>query len=149
MNLLISELAQQIILVCAALTAAGVIAAVVFRKIRSIWRWGKRIGEYVEVIKDIAETELTQNGGDSMRDNVKLIKPNHAYAIGQFESLGRADREHAETLEELRTRFEVVERQQKFFRALIDAVLLTLPAERQDEFRKLSDRVLKAMDGAA
>src|SRR5512139_2511288 len=43
------------------------------RAIRRLWRWGTYLARRLEALADLAEAELTANGGGSMLDKVNRI----------------------------------------------------------------------------
>ena len=145
----ISSFAQTVIVIGTALTVVGAGGAWVYRKLRAGWKRMQYLSHRIETMGDIADAQLTKNHGSSLLDKVDMIQPNHAYAIKQFEQLTASDRQHALTLEEWAERFRVVEKQQRFFQLLLDALLLTLPTDRQSELKALAERIQKEVDGAA
>ena len=152
----VTSTAQTVIVICTALAAVGAGLAYLFKKVRAGWRRIQFLSRRIETMSEIADAQLSHNGGSSLLDMVRFsanavqaIEPNHAYAITQFESLAKADQQHTITLEEWARRFEVVERQQKFFRLLLDALLLTLPPDRQREIKALSDRIQTDVENGA
>lgn len=146
MNVPISEVAQTVIVVCTALAAVGALITYLFRKARALYKRCQYLAHRIELMGDLVDLQLTTNHGTSLLDKVNKIEPNHAYAITQFESLARADEAHTLTLEAWVAKLEVVERQQKFFRLLLDALLLELPDDRQNKVKALAERIQSDMD---
>ena len=142
----VTSTAQTVIAICTAFAAAGALLAYLFRKLRAGWKRLQYLSHRIELMGDLVDLQLTVNHGSSLLDKVNKIEPNHAYAITQFESLAQSDQQHTITLEVWIAKLEVVERQQKFFRLLLDALLLELPDDRQNKVKALAERIQSDMD---
>ena len=149
MDIDITSTAQNVIVVCTALAAVGALITYLFRKSRALYKRCQYLAHRIELMGDLVDLQLTVNHGSSLLDKVNMIHPNHEFAKEQFQTLAQADLDHAATLADWVERFRVVERQQRFFQLLLDALLLTLPTDRQSELRLLAERIQKEVDGAA
>ena len=150
----IDSLAQSTIVTLTALTAIGAALTWIARRIRKAIRRAQHLGRRLDAVADIADAQLTINGGGSMLDKVNKIEANHLVAEKHWKALEEAQsdiltasQQHAETLVGLVMRFQGVESRQRVLMAVIDVLLSEQTPERQKYFRELYAR-LEAVDRA-
>lgn len=64
----------------ALVAVAGVLGALVFiwqKAVIPVRRWAIRMGATIESLNEVAQAQLTGNGGSSLLDKVGKIEPNH------------------------------------------------------------------------
>lgn len=126
----ITELAQTLIIMVTATTVVGGFLAYLFRKIRKGTKRLAHLGRRIDALADLANEQLTTNGGSSLLDKVNQIKVNHELAESHWA-------EAKESIDQLIEGFQLIKRRQQFYNLLINALVAAETQERKEQLIKL------------